>query len=159
MPQVHFVASRDLALGTLSEKVWRAPDDTSTIVSAHLVIEALLHAFIRSKLAHKEPLEAANLRFNQTMCLARALRRKLKSEEWLWATLDQLNRIRNRLSHDIHVQDLPARIEQLYAAAGPYIDIHAPGADPKERENKKLKVFLIILGGVVQNLRMLKKKR
>jgi len=158
MPQVHFVASRELALKTTRFKILRAPDDASAIVSGHLVIETLLYAFVRSRLPHREALEAANLRFHQTMCVARSLRRKIKSEEWLWSTLEQLNRTRNRLSHDIHVQDLPARIQQLYTAAGPHIDIYAPCADPKEREDNKLKLFLLILCGVVQRLRRQKKK-
>jgi hypothetical protein len=159
MPQVHFVISRELAHKTASAKIWPAPDDAGAIVSAHLVIEALLYAFIRSRLANREALDSASLRFHQTLCLARALKRKLKGEDWLWSTLDQLNRTRNRLSHDIHVTDLPARIEQLYAAAGDHIQIHAPRADPKEREENRLKYFLLILCGVVQNLRREKKKK
>jgi hypothetical protein len=50
MPQVHFVASRELALKTARDKILQAPDDASTIVSGRLVIEALLHAFVRSRL-------------------------------------------------------------------------------------------------------------
>ena len=152
MPQVHFVATRELALKTARDKILQAPDDASAIVSGHLVVEALLYAFVRSWFPHRGALEAANLRFHQTMCIARALRRKLKREEWLWATLDQLNRIRNRLSHDIHVQDFPVSLQQLYAAAGPHIDIHARGADSIKREDYKLKFFLLILCGVVHSL-------
>ena len=84
MPQVHFVTTRELALKTARDKILQAPDDASAIVSGHLVVEALLYAFVRSRLPHKGALEAANLRFYQTMCIARALRRKLKREEWLW---------------------------------------------------------------------------
>jgi hypothetical protein len=152
MPQVHLVQTRKKAYGIAWRKIWPAPDDASAIVAAHLIIEALLYRYLQRKIRHPEKLESVGLRFHQTLSLSKCFRKKLDSETWLWSTLEYLNQIRNRLAHNIQVADLPVLINRLFAAAGYHIDVHAPGADPKEREDNKLKIFLIILCGVVHKL-------
>jgi hypothetical protein len=152
MPQVHLVRSRKKAFAVAARKIWPAPDDASAIVAAHLIIEALLHRYLQRKVRHPKKLESVGLRFHQTHSLSKCFRKELDNEAWLWSTLECLNQIRNRLAHNIHVGDLPALINRLFEAAGHHIDVHAPGANPKEREDNKLKFFLIILCGVVRNL-------
>jgi len=152
MPQVHLVANKEVAFKTVGRNIWPAPDDRATIVIAHLVIEALLHRFIQTKLPQPKLLNKCEFTFLKTFLLARCFRKELKSEEWFWKTLKELNQIRNRLSHDIEIDSLEDMINKLYDIAGYHIDIHAPGDDPNEREANKLKYFLIILCGVTQLL-------
>lgn len=158
MPQVHLVHSRKKAFAVAWRKIWPAPDDASAIVAAHLIIEALLHRYLQRKVRNPERLESVGLRFYQTLSLSKCFRKELDNEAWLWSTLEVLNQIRNRLSHDIHVAELPDLINRLFVAAGDHIDVYAPGADPKEREDNRLKFFLIILCGVVRKLQDRKAK-
>lgn len=91
MPQIHYVASHEQALRTAKAKIMGAPDDASAIVSAHLIIEALLHYCIRTKLPNPKAIEPAGLRFFQILCLTQAMTRKIRRELWLWETLEHLN--------------------------------------------------------------------
>ena len=70
----------------------------------------------------------------------------------MWELIEYINRLRNKLAHNITVEGLESRIEHIYEIADRHIDIHAPGADPSEREAKKFQFFLIILCEVVFNL-------
>ncbi|MEK6786446.1 MAG: hypothetical protein AABY61_13285 [Nitrospirota bacterium] len=155
MPQVHFVRSREEAGSTAFRKIWSAADDATSILAAHLVSEAMLFRFIQTKTANPEALDLAQWTYSEILVLVQSLRKKSSKEEWLWKTLRSLNSVRNRLAHDIETQHLPERIEKMYKTADRHIDIHAPGADPKDRENNKLKYFLLILCGVVNQLQNL----
>lgn len=158
MPQVHLIQSREKALAVVVRKIWPAPDDASAIIAAHLIIEALLYHYLQQNVRNPEEFESVGLRFYQTLSLSKCFRKVLDNEAWFWSTLEILNKIRNRISHDIDVPDLPDRINQLFQTAGKHIDIHAPGADPKEREDNRLKFFLIILCGVARKLQDRKAK-
>ncbi len=152
MPQVHLVADKDIAFSTIGSRMRQATDDSAAVLVAHLLIEALLFRFVQTRVDDPEPLDIVQWTFREIATMAQALRRRRRDEQWLWNTISELNHIRNRLSHDIEVSDLPGMLERLYEAAGPRIDIHAPDADPAKREANKLKTFLIILCAVVQKL-------
>ena len=152
MPQVHLVMSKDAALQVAFRKIWPAPDDSSALSAAHLLTEALLFRFVQRSVANPFGLDDTRWTYRETLTLAQCLRAPKRDEDWLWETLRCLNAIRNRLAHDIDVPDLSELIQKMYRAAGMRIDIHAPGADPEEREGNKLKYFLLILCGVVQTL-------
>lgn len=152
MPQTYYVKDRDTAFTTVRTKIWPAHDDATALVSAHLISEALLHTYIASKVGNPDAMRSANLRFHQALCVAKSLCSEREESEWLWDTLEQLNRIRNRLAHDIEVDDLAEKIEALYLTAGAHISVHWPGSNREERERNKLKYFLIILCGVLTGL-------
>jgi hypothetical protein len=152
MPQVHLLDSREKAFSTVAQKICSAPDDQSAVVASHLIVEALLFQYLQQNVRNPERLESVGLRFYQTLELCKCFRKQLDNEKWLWSTLEILNRIRNRLSHDIEVTNLPELIDRLFMAAGDHIDIYAPGTDPKEREDNRLKFFLVILCGAVCKL-------
>jgi len=152
VPQVHLVMSKDAALSTAFRKIWPAPDDSSAVSAGHLLTEALLFRFVQRNVANPAALDDTRWTYRETLTLAQCLRAPKGDEHWLWETLRCLNKIRNGLAHNIDVPDLSEQIQELYQAAGMHIDIHAPDADPKEREGNKLKYFLLILCGVVQNL-------
>lgn len=152
MPQIHLIWTQEQAHSTAFQKIWPAQDDASALTAAHLVIEALLHRYIQLRVQQPEELGSVGLRFYQALSLARCFRKKLKEERWFWETLEYLNQIRNRLSHDIEVGDLKSKVQKLYKIAGDHINIHAPDADPVEREENKLKYFLIILCSVTTML-------
>ena len=65
MPQIHFVASRESALKTSIDKIFGAPDGASALISAHLIIEALLHTFVRKKVADPTAIDAAVFAFGR----------------------------------------------------------------------------------------------
>jgi len=152
MPQVHLIANKDDAFATAIRRIWPAVDDQGAILGAHLVVEALLFRFVQTRVSNPKSLDAVQWTFRQITVIAQSLRQRRNDERWLWNTVSELNYVRNRLSHDIEISDFPNMLERLYKAAGHHIDIHAPGADPSEREANKLKYFLLILCGVVRNL-------
>ncbi|MDZ7721678.1 MAG: hypothetical protein U5R06_02335 [candidate division KSB1 bacterium] len=127
MPQVHLLDSREKALSTVKQKIWPAPDDQSAVVAAHLIIEALLFQYLQQNVRNQERLESVGLRFYQTLKLCKCFREELDNEKWFWSTLEILNQIRNSLSRDIEVTNLPELINRLFMAAGDHIDIYAPG--------------------------------
>jgi hypothetical protein len=144
--------SKDAAFKTALRKIWPADGDSSAILAGHLLSEALLFRFVQRNVANPAPLDDTRWTYRETLTLAQCLRAPKRDEDWLWETLRCLNNIRNRLAHDIDVPDLSEQIQKMYQAAGEHIDIHAPDADPEEREADKLKYFLLILCGVVQSL-------
>lgn len=152
MPQVHFVLTTEKAGSTAFRKIWSATDDASALIAAHQVIEAILHRYIQLNVQQPQDLTSAGLRFYQVLSLARCFRKNIKEEKWFWETLEYLNQIRNRLSHDIEVDDFTLKVHKLFEIAGGHIVIHAPNTDPIEREENKLKYFLMILCGVMRTL-------
>jgi len=152
MPQVHLFETRDKALDIAREKLYQVEDRVILITNAHLIVESLLFRFVCSKVPNPEALRDARLTFVQIHSLARALRPAKESEAWFWRVTRQLNSLRNILAHNLEVADVDKRIDRIIKLAGSRIDIHAPGADPLEREEKAPQIFFIILCGVAFNL-------
>ena len=58
----------------------------------------------------------------------------------MWELLEyNINQLRNKLAHNIEVEDIEKHMDRMYEIAGAHIHIHAPGADPSEREANKIK--------------------
>ena len=128
-----------------SQNIYFIEDKSTCILNAHLIIEALLYKFMQSKIVDPSFFDEDNLTFCQIWSLAKALRQEKKGENWFWNVTEELDSIRDSLIHYIEMEDFPNRVKRLIALAGNHIDIHAPGADPKEREKNKLQIFLLIL--------------
>ena len=154
MPQTHLFTDRDRANSLVFRKIYFIEDTTAIILNSHLLLEAMLYKFVQSKVVSSQFLDEARLSFYQILNIAKSFRNEnqIEQEHWMWELIEYINRLRNKLAHNITVEGIESRIEHMYEIADFHIDIHAPGADPSEREAKKLQYFLIILCGVVFNL-------
>ena len=151
MPQVHLITDRDKANSLFFKKIYFIEDTTTVILNTHLLLESIMYKFVQSKVVSTQFLDEARLTFYQILNIAKSFRSddQIKQEQWMWELIEFLNRLRNKLAHNIIVEDIDSKIDRIYKIADWHIDIHAPGADPSEREAKKLQYYLIILCGVV----------
>lgn len=154
MPQIHLFTDKDRARSLVFRKIYFVEDTTAIILNSHLLLEAMLYKYVQSKVVSGKFLDEARLSFYQILNIAKSLRNEnqIDREDWMWELVEYINRLRNKLAHNITVEGIESRIEHIYEIADYHIDIHAPGADPSEREAKKLQFYLIILCGVVFNL-------
>ena len=154
MPQTHLFTDKDKARSLIFEKIYFIEDTTALILNSHLLLEAMLYKFVQSKVISSQFLDEARLSFYQILNIAKSFRNEnqIEQEAWMWKLIEYINRLRNKLAHNITVEGIESKIEHIYEIADHHIDIYAPGADPSEREAKKLQFFLIILCTVVFHL-------
>ena len=76
-----------------------------------MLTEELLGDFLRSKVRHPRHLSDARLTYAQCVHLARAL--SADPHDWVWAALERLNVIRNKLSHALEPGNLEDSINQF----------------------------------------------
>lgn len=88
-------------------------DPTYSVLRTHLLYEELLRDFIASRFAHPESLNGARLTFVQVLAIAKASATTLEPTDWRWEAVDQLNKLRNLLSHNIDAVTVIDRINLL----------------------------------------------
>jgi hypothetical protein len=154
MPQAHLFIDKNKATSLIFRKIYFIEDPTLVILNSHLILEAIIYKFVQSKVVSSHFLAEARLSFYQLLNIAKSFRNEnqIEQEQWMWKMIEYINRLRNKLAHNITVGGLESRIEHIYDIADWHIDIHHPEADPSEREAKKLQFVLIILCHVVFNL-------
>lgn len=70
----------------------------------------MLHDFIGKRLTQPRELEDARLTTHQLVCVARAIEQP-EQPRWIWEAVLALNRLRNRVSHDLESHDInPAEL-------------------------------------------------
>jgi len=89
----------------------RSQDVSLVVFNGHLLTEELLRDFLRSKVRHPSHLSDARLTYAQCVHLARAL--STDSNDWVWAALEKLNVIRNKLSHALEPGNLEDSVNQF----------------------------------------------
>ncbi len=154
MPQTHLINDIDKARSIVFKNIYFIEDITALIIKSHLLLEAMLYKYIQSKVVSNQFLDKSRLTFYQILNIAKSFRKKnqIEQEHWMWELIEYINSLRNKLAHNIETEDIESSIKRMYEIADHHIDIHAHGADPSEREAKKIHYFLIILCGVVFNL-------
>jgi hypothetical protein len=87
-------------------------DPEISILKSHLLIESLANDFVSKKICRPEFIQKMNLRYFQTILLARALDNS-PIADWAWEAAERLNSIRNSLSHELRPKDLEAKMANL----------------------------------------------
>lgn len=104
--------SEELALDLFEGLIFfphEATDKTPwTIVAAHLYIEKNMRKFVALHLESPERLDAARLSFHQYLCLAESISND-DELRWIWRSIRRLNRLRNKVAHDVEFQKYPKK--------------------------------------------------
>jgi hypothetical protein len=94
---------------------WITPklgDPTYSLLKAHLLFEELLRSYLGRVLPHAKALEGSRLTFAQLLAVARACSPHVEPGHWIWTAINELNKLRNTLSHETRPKALAEKIEQ-----------------------------------------------
>jgi hypothetical protein len=94
------------------EHMPRSGDPELTLLKGHLLIEEMLQLLICEKVVNPAALEDARLTFYQRLCLAQALYND-QFLEWVWAAVEKLNAVRNKLSHTLKPRDIQTKLDEF----------------------------------------------
>ena len=112
---------------------WITPvpgDPTYSLLKAHLLFEELLRAYIRRMLPHASALEGARLSFSQILAIAKASSTHATPDHWIWRAINDLNKLRNMLSHETSPKDLALKFEHYKSLVteGAKVPLPVPGS-------------------------------
>ena len=85
-------------------------DETLIVLKAHLLIERKTWEFVRERLLTPDALEKASLNSHQLLRLAESLCLPNPEPQWLWNTARMLNKLRNKLAHNLQPKDIDREI-------------------------------------------------
>lgn len=85
---------------------------TLLILKGHLIIEDLLRQYLDSKLQSPKELNKCRLSFRQLLYLVKSFF-KPKTNEWFWEAANDLNKIRNDLSHRLEPNNIESKINDF----------------------------------------------
>lgn len=91
------------------------PDDadvTLAILKGHLIIEEELNKALEAKVKSAADIEDARLSFKQLMLITKS-HYIADENSWCWGALNNLNKIRNSLSHKLEPEDLNKNLAEL----------------------------------------------
>jgi hypothetical protein len=83
------------------------------ILKGHLLVEQRVREFVESRLSTPGALSSARLTSHQLICLAEAMCLANPEPIWLWATVRELNSLRNSLAHNLAPAGIQDRIDQF----------------------------------------------
>lgn len=75
-------------------------------LKGHLLLEVELNDVLEFHLKNPDALADARLTFHQKLCLTRALLPKGLAEKWIWNAAHLLNKLRNKLVHNLEPEDV-----------------------------------------------------
>lgn len=87
-------------------------DELSVILKGHLAVEELLRDIIKISVKHAKSIDDARFSFKQCLLLAKSLYVSAHNQ-WLWDELDKLNRIRNKLAHDLNSAGIKESVNEF----------------------------------------------
>jgi hypothetical protein len=99
-------------------------DLTLIILKGHLLVEEELSGFLADSSFQPEALEDARLTFLQKLRVVRAFY-PLRRNAVQWRIAEELNKLRNKISHHADVADLHSLVDRLVATAKPQGPYHA----------------------------------
>lgn len=88
-------------------------DMTLMILKGHLLIEEQIDFLVKNRIPKPSALIGARLTSHQQICLAEALVEEISldgSDQWLWAAIKKLNKIRNEIAHHLEKSGIDDRI-------------------------------------------------
>jgi hypothetical protein len=88
-------------------------DVSLIILKGHLLVEQRVREFVENRLLTPKALSAARLTSHQWICLAEANCLPNPDPAWLWATVRELNSLRNSLAHNLAPTGIQERIDQF----------------------------------------------
>ncbi|WP_200377930.1 hypothetical protein [Rubrivivax gelatinosus] len=106
-------------------------DPTYSVLRAHLLFEELLRDFVAKQFVHPTALQGARLSFAQLLAIGRAAAVTLEPNDWRWAALDKLNRLRNLLAHNIEAEVVTDKVQALISFAVREVGIPLPEPQAK----------------------------
>jgi hypothetical protein len=122
-----------------------------TILKVHLLIEELLRQYVKEKLPKGSVFDNDRFSFRQLSNLARCLHNPGDDTfDWLWPALDQLNKLRNIMAHNLEPKDQDKKIGELIK----YVSKNFVGAWPEKliKGFGKERIVLFILWEEVSSL-------
>jgi hypothetical protein len=88
-------------------------DISLIILKGHLLVEQRVREFVGNRLLTPQALSAARLTSHQWICLAEAMCLPNPEPAWLWATVRELNGLRNSLAHNLAPTGIQERIDKF----------------------------------------------
>jgi len=76
------------------------------------LLEDLMREYCASKVKYEKALHEAKLSFGQVLQLTKALQ-EYQPENWVWAGLDMVNSLRNKLAHNLEPKDYEKKRHDL----------------------------------------------
>ena len=120
------------------------------IITGHLLIEERLTALLVTCARDGKFLEHARLSFKQRVLLAQAF--ALRSDApHIWRFIDDLNRLRNKLAHNIEPVDIAVDVDRL---VGLIADANKLLPDPVGNTNSRLTLAVSVCCGHLFGLRL-----
>ncbi len=92
-------------------------DKMISLLKGHLLIEEKLIALVKLNSEKPKALDEARFSFKQTLSLAKALY-WYQNSDWLWDGINKLNKIRNKLAHNLNPKDLDNEISLFIKSVG-----------------------------------------
>jgi hypothetical protein len=125
-PEVlQFLLNLHKDLANASESDWQAyneiaenlpndgVDSALVVLKGQLLIERLVHNFIRSRLPNPKAFKDQSFRFSQCIQIAEAMCLPNDEPAWLWQQVRELNTIRGQLAHGLHPKNIDTRINNF----------------------------------------------
>jgi hypothetical protein len=109
---VEDINNRDQIADRVLRLMPESESELALVITAHLLIEERLATLLATLARDPDFLEKARLQFKQRMLLVRAF--SLPSiPAHIWQFVEGLNRLRNKLAHNVEPPDITSEIEQL----------------------------------------------
>lgn len=140
------LSTREKAFEVTLNALRETHDEVALVLRGHLIVEAMLWAYIERTVPNPASLSDSRLSFRQVLRVAWALRDPSK-DSWLWPALEKLNSIRNELAHSIMPGDYAKKREAFLQATETHIETPC-GLDDRQH----LRMVLVILCGVLFHL-------
>ena len=93
-------------------------DPTVIILRGHLLIENLLDQLIAANLTNANAIQNARLTFFQKLCLAKGIVGS-SSEDGRWKPIEELNKLRNMISHNLPDETMCKKLDPVLRALFP----------------------------------------
>ncbi len=88
-------------------------DDLLIVLKGHLLLEFQVREFVRRRMLNPDAVDAGRLSSFAMICLAEALCLPTEEPKWLWTRVKQLNALRNKLAHNLAINQVKNQIEDF----------------------------------------------
>jgi hypothetical protein len=114
------------------------------------LVEEQINELLEVLLENPGALEAANLRFQQKLCVLKAVYPAVSSDKREWTAIEKLNSIRNKLAHKLEPHQIEKLINKFLRILE---DPDIPESEyKKESTDKRLKRNIAFLCGVFSGM-------
>ena len=87
-------------------------DNLTTILKGHLLIEEIISELVQRVGTNEKAIKDARLSFHQYACVAKAIYYE-ENNEWVWGAILKLNKIRNKLAHNLEPDGIEDLVEEF----------------------------------------------